>query len=84
MCSQYGVNLCGPFVWHASLLQGLSVIGGLDYWNGLLEWTTGMDFDLFFFFFLPRANYIQCIQLVKYKNHRFLPFCYFPLQIERK
>ena len=24
----------------------LSVIGGLDYWNGLLEWTTGMDFDL--------------------------------------
>ena len=27
---------------------------------------------------------IQCIQLVKYKNHRFLPFCYFPLQIERK
>ena len=26
----------------------------------------------------------QCIQLVKYKNHRFLPFCYFPLQIERK
>ena len=30
---------------------GLSVIGGLDYWNGLLEWTTGMDFDLFFSFF---------------------------------
>ena len=27
----------------------LSVIGGLDYWNGLLEWTTGMDFDPFFF-----------------------------------
>ena len=27
----------------------LSVIGGLDYWNGLLEWTTEMDFDLFFF-----------------------------------
>ena len=27
---------------------------------------------------------IQCIQLVKYKNHPFLPFCYFPLQIERK
>ena len=38
----------------------LSVIGGLDYWNGLLEWTTGMDFDLFFFFFFPpRANYIH-------------------------
>ena len=35
----------------------LSVIGGLDYWNGLLEWTTGMDFDLFFFFFSPRDNY---------------------------
>ena len=30
--------------------SGLSVIGGLDYWIGLLEWTTGMDFDLFFFF----------------------------------
>ena len=29
-------------------------------WTGLLEWTTGMDFDLFFFFFsLPRANYIH-------------------------
>ena len=24
-----------------------AVIAGLDYWNGLLEWTTGMDF-LFF------------------------------------
>ena len=34
-----------------SYFQGLSVIGGLDYWNGLLEWTTGMDFDLFFFSF---------------------------------
>ena len=22
----------------------------MDYWNGLLEWTTGMDFDLFSFF----------------------------------
>ena len=32
-------------------LEGLSVIGGLDYWNGLLEWPTGMDFDLFFFLF---------------------------------
>ena len=31
-------------------VEGLSVIGGLHYWNGLLEWTTGMDFDLFFFF----------------------------------
>ena len=27
---------------------------------------------------------IQCIQLAKYKNQLFLPFCYFPLQIERK
>ena len=35
-------------------LGRLSVIGGLDYWNGLLEWTTGMDFDLFFFFFPPK------------------------------
>ena len=41
--------------------SGLSVIGGLDYWNGLLEWTTGMDFDLSFFIFLfpPSANYIH-------------------------
>ena len=38
----------------------LSVIGGLDYWNGLLEWTTGMDFDLFFlFFFSPKCIYIE-------------------------
>ena len=27
---------------------------------------------------------VQYIQLVKYKNHQFLPFCYFPLRIERK
>ena len=24
---------------------GLSVIGGLDYWTEILEWTTGMTFD---------------------------------------
>ena len=36
------------------LCTRLSVIGGLDYWNGLLEWTTGMDFDLFSSFFLPQ------------------------------
>ena len=30
-------------------VNGLSVLGGLDYWNGLLEWATGMDFDLFCF-----------------------------------
>ena len=23
----------------------LSVIGGLDYWTGILEWTTGTTFD---------------------------------------
>ena len=33
--------------------KGLSVIGGMDYWNGLLEWT------LTFFFFFPRANSIH-------------------------
>ena len=33
---------------------------------------------------LVKKLYVQCIQLVKYKNHRFLPFCNFPLQIERK
>ena len=36
-------------------LCGLSVIGGLDYWNGLLEWTL----TFFFFFFPPTANYIH-------------------------
>ena len=41
-------------------IEWLSVIGGQDYWNELLEWTTGMDFDLFFFFFFSlRANYIH-------------------------
>ena len=29
--------------------NGLSVIGGLDYWNGLLEWT------LTFFFYFPKS-----------------------------
>ena len=44
-------------------MKGLSVIGGLDYWNGLLEWTTGMDFDLFFLFlFSPRANYVYTLR----------------------
>ena len=28
---------------HAS---GLSVIAGLDWWNGPLNWTTGLTFDL--------------------------------------
>ena len=45
-------------------LEGLSVIGGLDYWNGLLEWTTGMDFDLFFFFFFPQELTIYIEELV--------------------
>ena len=26
----------------------------VNQWTGLLEWTTGMDFDLFFLFFLPQ------------------------------
>ena len=26
-------------------IRGLSVIGGLDYWTGILEWTIGMTFD---------------------------------------
>ena len=25
-----------------------SLFSGIDYWNGLLEWTTGMPFDLKF------------------------------------
>ena len=40
--------------------QRLSVIGGLDYWNGLLEWTTGMDFDLFLSF--PQELYIEEVE----------------------
>ena len=44
----------------ADIQLSLKVIGGLDYWNGLLEWTTGMDFDLFFFFFPPELTiYIE-------------------------
>ena len=39
--------------------ERLSVIGGLDYWNGLLEWTTGMDFDLFFFSSQELTIYIE-------------------------
>ena len=39
-----------------SIPTGLSVIGGLDYWNGLLEWTTGMDFDLFFLSFFSKSS----------------------------
>ena len=39
-------------MWHTALristqlnsLRGLSIITGLDYWNGLLEWTTGLTF----------------------------------------
>ena len=28
--------------------EGESVNSGLDYWNGLLDWTTGLTFDLKF------------------------------------
>ena len=28
--------------------SGESVNSGLDYWNGLLDWTTGLTFDLIF------------------------------------
>ena len=43
-------------------LWGVFVFGGAigavsNRWTGLLEWTTGMDFDLFFL--LPRANYMH-------------------------
>ena len=30
---------------------GESVNSGLDYWNGLLDWTTGLTFDLKFTMF---------------------------------
>ena len=29
-------------------LRWQSLFSGMDYWNGLLEWTTGMPFDLKF------------------------------------
>ena len=32
---------CAPTLWE-------SVNSGLDYWNGLLDWTTGLTFDLKF------------------------------------
>ena len=50
---------CTNLTARSCMTVGLSVIGGLDYWNGLLEWTTGMDFDLCFCFFPPRVNYIH-------------------------
>ena len=30
------------------VMHGQSLFSGMDYWNGLLEWTTGMPFDLKF------------------------------------
>ena len=37
------------FLYYSSITTRLSIITGLDYRNGLLEWTTGMDYwtDLF-------------------------------------
>ena len=35
-----------------------------NWWTGLLEWTTGMDFDLFFFFFFPQELTIYIEELV--------------------
>ena len=32
------------FVTEALEILGLSLITGLDYWNGLLEWTIGLTF----------------------------------------
>ena len=46
------------------MCKGLSVIGGLDYWNGLLEWTTGMDFDLFLSFSFSQELTIYIEELV--------------------
>ena len=39
----------------------LSVIGGLDYWNGLLEWTTGWTLT---FFSPPQERTIYIEELV--------------------
>ena len=55
--------LCG-LIEHVIPQFWLSVIGGLDYWNGLLEWTTGMDFDLFFLLFFPQELTIYIEELV--------------------
>ena len=34
-----------------------SVNCGLDYWNGLLDWTTGLTFDLNI---IPQNNFFAC------------------------
>ena len=34
---------------HISLLKGECLITGLEYWNGLLEWTTGLTFFFWFY-----------------------------------
>ena len=31
-------------------------------WTGLLEWTTGMDFDLFFLFFFPPQELLYTLR----------------------
>ena len=47
-------------------LEGRSLFTGLDYWTGLLDWTTGLTFDLKcsiymkkFMFYLCEKNYID-------------------------
>ena len=46
-------------------MGGVFVFTGLDYWTGLLDWTTGLTFDLIFeLFFLSMIN-IAVVLLAK-------------------
>ena len=49
-----------PFMLLIDFQKWLLVIGGLDYWNGLLEWTL----TFFFFFFSPQELTIYIEELV--------------------
>ena len=58
MCKAGGGNLYDPqYFYHQ--LQAVS-----NRWTGLLEWTTGMDFDLFFFPFFSQELTIYIEELV--------------------
>ena len=48
---------------------GLSIISGLDYWNGLLEWTTGLTIFALKIIFIA---YNEIFLLVHPLNGRFL------------
>ena len=55
----------GWLQWRILTVTGLSIITGLDYWNGLLEWTTGMDYWTSHRFLSTRG----AVMLEKIKNY---------------